>query len=360
MSGALAVIDGPDLFGTAPSDLVPDVDQFADSTTARQRAERIRAQIVSYHQMRQDIADAFAYRDWAALGYSSWYGYLEGEFGPELQQLARHRGQRADAARDLRAGGLSTRQIAKVLDVDAKTVRNDLADGPAPAAVVGADGKTYPASRAVQAPAGTPAAPAAAGIEGPAGPVPSAADPRADADKVTDRPGSPNAAAERARVERETAAAFPIGCRVEWPTHAAAQAGAGEVRTIYPGGLALWVIDDAGFGHTVAPVRAHVVASPDAPNDSPAGRDLQESASSVPGEAVSTTVATTGQPGPDVAERRAQITANVGQLALAVNNLRALLRDATVADVPLFALRQQRDDLDRLIRRLEATTEGNA
>jgi hypothetical protein len=37
-----------------------------------------------------------------------------------------------------------------------------------------------------------------------------------------------------------------------------------------------------------------------------------------------------------------------------VANLRELLHDAS--DVPLFALRQQRDDLDRLIKHLEAAT----
>lgn len=326
MSGALAVIDGPDLFGTAPSDLVPDVAEFADSITARQRAERIRAQIVSYHQMRQDIADSFAYRDWAALGYSSWYGYLEGEFGPELQQLSRHRGQRADAARDLRAGGLSTRQIASVLDVDAKTVRNDLEGAPAPETVTGADGKTYPASRASQSPAGTPAAPAAAGIEGPAGPAADASG-TASAASGRDRPGPPSDS--------------PAGRDLQAPAFVSGEAGSAAVATagqpgdeFCPSG---WV---ASSGATW---RCNQEPGHDGQHHDGAG------------------VRWDGDPAAEHrVDRRAQITANVGQLALAVNNLRALLRDATVADLPLFALRQQRDDLDRLIQRLEATatTEG--
>jgi hypothetical protein len=179
MSGALAVIDDlPDLLGTAPSDLVPDVADFADAATAKMRAERIRAHLVTFTQMRQDIADAFAFRDWAALGYSSWYAYLTGEFGPELHQLARNRADRADTARALRLQGLSTRQIGGVLGVDAKTVRNDTAGAETPAAVTGADGKTYPASRGTQAEAGTPEV-AASGDESPAGSA-----------VVTDRPGS--------------------------------------------------------------------------------------------------------------------------------------------------------------------------
>jgi hypothetical protein len=305
MSGALAVIDDlPDLLGTAPSDLVPDVADFADAATAKMRAERIRAHLVTFTQMRQDIADAFAFRDWAALGYSSWYAYLTGEFGPELHQLARNRADRADTARALRLQGLSTRQIGGVLGVDAKTVRNDTAGAETPAAVTGADGKTYPASRGTQAEAGTPEV-AASGDESPAGSA-----------VVTDRPGS------------------------------------------------------------------HLT-------DSPAGRDPQEPVVE-PGEAVSAAVATPGQPGPEDRGRvrpglrarpsetprrsggrgpRVRPASRTGRATRADHreprqprarghNLRELLRDAATADIPLFALRQQREDLDRLIQRLEATTQG--
>lgn len=178
----------PDLLGTSPSDLLIDPISWADLTTARQRAERIRTDLVTYSRMRQDIADAYAQRDWAALGYDSWYAYLDGEFGQELQQLARSREERQLAVGDLRGQGLSTRQIASVAGVDAKTVRNDLAELPAAAPagkVVGSDGKTYPAKRPAAATAGTP--------NDPAGPVPTADDPPAAAtsrdSRPEDRPG---------------------------------------------------------------------------------------------------------------------------------------------------------------------------
>lgn len=151
---APAVDQLPDLFGTAPADLAAadPREVTADLTTARQRAERIRTDLVTYSRMRQDIADAYAQRDWAALDYGSWYAYLQGEFGQELQQLARSREERQLAVGDLRGQGLSTRQIAAVAGVDAKTVRNDLADQPTAAPtdkVVGSDGKSYPAVRHV-------------------------------------------------------------------------------------------------------------------------------------------------------------------------------------------------------------------
>lgn len=300
MTGALAVRDDlPDLLGTAPADLVDDDRPPAvDYVTARRRAARIRRRLATYTEMRQDIADAYACRDWAVLGYGSWYRYLEGEFAAEMQHLARSREDRRQAVADLRGQGLSTRQIATATGVDPKTVRNDLDGVDQPAAVTGTDGKTYSARR----------------------PSPAATSP-------------------------------------------AAAAAAGEDRS--PAGWA---------------------GQSDSALSSPAGRDLEDPQADS-GPAVPPAVATPGQPGHDplagvgddyerdpakrlaavaavapafvqpaaAADRRAQITTNVGSLALAINNLHALVRDAGVDDVPLFALRQQRDDLDRLIRRLETT-----
>jgi hypothetical protein len=152
-------VDVPDLLGTAPADLIDRgaEQRPASADTARQRAERIRADLKSYTRMRQDIADAYACRDWAALGYESWFAYLEGEFGEQLQQLARDREQRPAAVRDLRTQGLSTRQIGAVTGVDPKTVRNDLdaagqvgTDSPPDGKVIGSDGKSYPARRAAK------------------------------------------------------------------------------------------------------------------------------------------------------------------------------------------------------------------
>jgi hypothetical protein len=164
MTAFATTVDVPDLLGTSPADLIDQAATHpaADHATARSRADRIRAGLVSYHQMRQDIADAYAAHDWTALGYPTWYAYIDREFGTQLQQLAHRRDDRKSAVADLRGQGLSTRQIAAVAGVDAKTVRNDLDGRPAPATVTGSDGKTYPATRpaADPTPAATPDSPA--------------------------------------------------------------------------------------------------------------------------------------------------------------------------------------------------------
>jgi len=154
----------PDLLGTSPADLVRYRDlpeSTADEATAR--ANRIRARLESYIEIRQDIADAYAARDWAALEYGSWPEYVLAEFGPELQRLTRE--DRPLAVADRRAEGMSNREIGRVLKVSEGTVRNDLAqvrsdyapeprtvDGevskPAePERVTGKDGKSYPAKK---------------------------------------------------------------------------------------------------------------------------------------------------------------------------------------------------------------------
>ena len=151
----------PDLFGTSPADLVPHGDGHTSTADeARERADRIRAGLPSYVQMRQDIADAYAARDWAALDYASWPEYVMAEFGPDLLRLSR--GERQEAVQDLRGQGMSTRQIGNAVGVSEGTVRNDLAkvrsdyapeDKPAPERVNGSDGKSYPAKKATKAPA---------------------------------------------------------------------------------------------------------------------------------------------------------------------------------------------------------------
>lgn len=142
----------PDLLGTAPADLI---DQRADQPAATnevaiRRAERIRTGLSSYAAMRQDIADAYAQRDWRALDYDSWHAYLEGEFGEELHRLKR--AERPVAVRDLRAQGMSMPQIANAVGVGVGTVHRDLAAGfpdgkAAPEKVTGSDGKQHPATK---------------------------------------------------------------------------------------------------------------------------------------------------------------------------------------------------------------------
>lgn len=149
MTAVALAVRLPDLLDTAPVDLVNHAER-RDSTPAeaRERADRLRSGIVAYAQMRQDIADAWAGRDWIALGYQDWPAYAEAEFGEQLARLAR--GDRQQAVADLREQGMSTRQIAGVTGIDARTVRRDLdqvgRDAP-PATVTGSDGKQHPATR---------------------------------------------------------------------------------------------------------------------------------------------------------------------------------------------------------------------
>ncbi|HET8640566.1 MAG TPA: helix-turn-helix domain-containing protein, partial [Pseudonocardiaceae bacterium] len=147
----------PDLLGTAPADLIDAAVEPAVATrsVATRRAERIRTGVVNYAAMRQDIADAYAQRDWLALEYPSWYAYLDGEFGEELRALASARTERRAVVADLRGQGMSTRQIASATGVGQSQVRRDLAEvspNGSPTEVVGADGKTYAATRLRETP----------------------------------------------------------------------------------------------------------------------------------------------------------------------------------------------------------------
>lgn len=175
----------PDLLGTSPADLVQYRD-LPESTAAEAaaRANRIRGRLDSYIAIRQDIADAYAARDWAALDYDSWAEYVLAEYGPELQRLARaeSRVERPVMVADLRSQGMSTRQIGAAVGVTEGTVRSDLAKvrsdyapeatptaGEAkkaapvqPERVTGADGKSYPAKREPKPEPPQPADPAIA------------------------------------------------------------------------------------------------------------------------------------------------------------------------------------------------------
>lgn len=115
----------PDLLGTSPADLVPHAGAPASTPDeARERADRIRAGLPSYVQMRQEIAAAYVGRDWAALQYAAWPEYVMAEFGPDLLRLSR--GERQEAVADLRTQGMSTRQIAGAVGVSHTQVRKDL------------------------------------------------------------------------------------------------------------------------------------------------------------------------------------------------------------------------------------------
>jgi hypothetical protein len=143
----------PDLLGTSPADLLA-LDPSAPIATqaeARTRSERIRTGLETYTQTRQDIADAYARRDWVALDYPSYFAYLEAEFGDALKRLTRD--ERPQAIADLRGQGLSTRQIAEKTGVPqstvSDTVRKLTGSGQLeqPEKITGTDGKDRPATR---------------------------------------------------------------------------------------------------------------------------------------------------------------------------------------------------------------------
>jgi len=85
---------------------------------------------------------------WAVLGYGSWDAYCEAELGTVRLRLPRDK--RGAVVTALRAAGLSQRSIGAATGLSKGTIGRELAAAPngAPESVVGADGKTYPASRA--------------------------------------------------------------------------------------------------------------------------------------------------------------------------------------------------------------------
>ncbi|MCX4468951.1 hypothetical protein OOK41_01255 [Micromonospora sp. NBC_01655] len=141
---------------------VVDLVEQSTEPVARARAERIRAGIHSYLETLAEIALAWERRDWAALGYESWAGYVDGEFGAERLRLPVEHRQRAVV--ELQLAGMSQRAIGAALAVDAATVNRDLrAAGVAdatPRKVRGTDGKAYAATRPAPAPAAAVVGPA--------------------------------------------------------------------------------------------------------------------------------------------------------------------------------------------------------
>jgi hypothetical protein len=196
----------PDLLGTSPADLLDTVDEAPVATLdeARMRAERIRAGLESYTQMRQDIADAFARRDWLALDYPSWFTYLEGEYGDELKRLTRS--ERPGAVADLREQGLSQRAIGAALGVSKRTVETDLAQvatsSHLPAAITGTDGKTYAAKRPERPPFPGPADMSTRPVDPGATPAPAVESPTAP---VAPREPAPVDSADLSQLKAEMA-----------------------------------------------------------------------------------------------------------------------------------------------------------
>ncbi|MEW2383354.1 helix-turn-helix domain-containing protein [Micromonospora sp. NPDC047707] len=157
----------PDLLGTAPADLIAaDITRPpATRDEAKERLKEIKKMAPTFVRALRKISDAYACRDWQALGYGSWKQYRDAEFGELLDRAVTK--ERREAVAELRAKGMSVRDIAAVVRASVSTVHDDIArcSGPEhlPDTVTGADGKTYASTRPTPPPAAT-----AAGERGPA------------------------------------------------------------------------------------------------------------------------------------------------------------------------------------------------
>lgn len=112
-----------------------------DKPAARVRAQMIRDGLDDLELL---VKEAYAARDWLALGYSDWDTYCQVEF--RGQRLAR------ESVASLRQSGLSQRAIASATGLSHQTVGRELATGPSgpvePAQpVTGTNGKTYQPTR---------------------------------------------------------------------------------------------------------------------------------------------------------------------------------------------------------------------
>lgn len=95
------------------------------------------------------VKRAYSGRAWAALGYDTWFAFVEAELG-DLPRLAVD--DRQDLVVELREQGMSTRAIAAVAGISDQTVRADLESSTArnhavPDRITGLDGKSRPATR---------------------------------------------------------------------------------------------------------------------------------------------------------------------------------------------------------------------
>jgi hypothetical protein len=115
-----------------------------DEESARAVTNRIRQCVAVAHE---EIVHAYKGRAWTAMGYKSWDDYCEGEFGGA--RLPIPKADRSEVVALLRAEGMSTRAISSAVGVSVGTVHADLSgvQNRTPDAVVGADGKTYPAQQ---------------------------------------------------------------------------------------------------------------------------------------------------------------------------------------------------------------------
>ncbi|MEU6342172.1 hypothetical protein ABZ883_14665 [Streptomyces sp. NPDC046977] len=123
---------------------------------ARTRADRIRSGMRVLAEWQQDVIAAYAARDWDALGYDTWDGYLDGEYGEHRVRLPRE--QRREIVAGMSAAGMSTRAIGSAVGAGNATVHRDIqatvSDGTdgQPQAVLSLDGRERPATRPASEP----------------------------------------------------------------------------------------------------------------------------------------------------------------------------------------------------------------
>ncbi len=94
---------------------------------AAARATEIRARLESLAGHLEEIPalvrEAWTAGDWETLGYGTWKAYVTGEFGTELLRL--DRSVRKEWVRQLTGAGMSTREIAPVVNASDTTVMRD-------------------------------------------------------------------------------------------------------------------------------------------------------------------------------------------------------------------------------------------
>lgn len=118
---------------------------------ARQLTARIKVAVEGSWLL---IQEAYTSRTWAVLGYNTWDAYCNAEFGNTRLRLPRE--ERQEVVASLRETGLSVRAIAAATGINKETVSRDLqvSGNQTPAHVIGADGKTYTATRPAPEPFG--------------------------------------------------------------------------------------------------------------------------------------------------------------------------------------------------------------
>lgn len=125
----------------------------ADLTAEQARAltDDIRAGTPDVQRWLDMVTTAYVGRVWRALGHESWAAYLAAEH-PSFPQLRMDPAARRAMTADMRDAGLPIRAIGAALGVGRSTVHRHLAGVPSgtPAAVTGADGKSYPSAQSTR------------------------------------------------------------------------------------------------------------------------------------------------------------------------------------------------------------------